>query len=182
MLRSKKILFLMLLTIPVLMVAQTEESDDLQEVVELDQIGQYDIDADGDLLNVISPLDDASIANQNSPGGNHAVIVQHGNDNSAILSEEGDQNNFGIYQHGNANEYEGILVGENNLIRVLQVGESNFVSQDLGGNGMRLQVIQEGSNHEVYQVEKDGSAPAYQIHQTGEAGMKIIVEHQKVMP
>ncbi|MFW6275676.1 MAG: hypothetical protein ACOC2M_03480 [bacterium] len=182
MLSSKIILFVMLLITPVLIVAQTEESDDIQTVVELEQIGQNDSDSDRDLFNIISPLDDAFMENQNSPDGNHAVIVQHGDENSAILNQEGDRNHIGVFQHGDDNDYEGTVAGENNLIRVLQFGESNFVSQDLGGNDIRLKVTQDGNNHEVYQVEKDGSSPAYQIHQTGETGMKIKVEHQKVIP
>ncbi len=182
MLFYQKTLVLLLLIVPVCLQAQTEEPEKLQEVIELEQIGQYDMNANEDLIQGRRELPDPSVTGQILSAGNQAVIIQHGDENSATLRQEGDRNHFGLYQYGMGNDYEGAMVGENNLIRVLQFGESNFVSQDLGGNDMRLQIIQEGNNHEVYQVETDGSAPAYQIHQTGEAGMKIIVEHQKVIP
>jgi hypothetical protein len=112
--------------------------------------------------------------------GSKSVIVQQGNNNSAFLTQAGDRNLVGILQNGDKNQYDGSLKGEDNLIRVLQLGNANNVFQYLEGNGMRLDVIQEGNNHEIFQVEKNGSMPAYQIHQEGASGMRIIVEHENV--
>jgi hypothetical protein len=110
--------------------------------------------------------------------GNNISVFQQGNSNKADIYQQGN-GDFDLLQKGNNNNYRGIIAGEENLIRVLQLGNNNFVNQDLWGGAMNLKVIQEGNNHQLHQTEKDGSSPAYIIHQQGNSGMKVFVEHQK---
>ena len=162
-----------------------EPEENTQQVLELDELG---------LLNkgIVTPIDGAStpvITEYLSANpdllffrgmplqGNAAAIYQNGDNNQATLNQTGSSNNFGLLQKGDGNRYKGDLNGDDNLIRVLQLGNYNNVLQDLEGNNMQLDIIQKGNHHEVIQIEKDGTSPAYQIHQQGENGMKIIIEH-----
>lgn len=45
---------------------------------------------------------------------------------------------------------------------------------------MDLEIVQKGHNHEFIQIETANySTPAYKVHQLGNHGMRIIVEHSR---
>ena len=57
-----------------------------------------------------------------------------------------------------------------------QRGAYNHLQQDLIGNGMDYHITQDGSFLELIQIENQGLAPAYQVHQQGES-MRITIEN-----
>jgi hypothetical protein len=185
MLRNRaKLTCVFILLTEVMCLSTQSQIIDLEKVIELDQLGLYEMGAVSELgEKIYSDRDwvlESGMMMEALQQGSKSVVVQQGNENSAFLTQQGDENLVGVLQNGDKNQYNGSLKGEDNLIRVLQLGNANKVFQDLEGTGMRLDVIQEGNNHEIFQVEKDGSMPAYQIHQEGTSGMRIIVEHENV--
>lgn len=162
---------------------QDQQEKQLQEVVELDQLGLINnteiIGAEQKDQSVSEPYLFHSLFPSSLPdAGNFASVIQHGNVNQASLTQTGNRNSFGLLQDGNRNRYEGLLVGEENLIRVFQIGNNNFLQQDLAGSNMNLEVIQEGNNHKFTQIERDGTSPAYQVRMEGNNGMEIILKHE----
>ncbi|GAO30103.1 hypothetical protein [Geofilum rubicundum] len=162
-----------------------EAEENTQQVLELDELGllskgiitPIDGESTPAITEYLSTNPDVLFFSGTPEQGNTSVIYQEGDYNKANLNQTGDSNNFGLLQKGDDNLYDGTINGDENLIRVLQLGNDNKVFQDLEGDGMQLDVIQEGNNHEVIQIEKDGTSPAYQIHQQGEHGMQITIEH-----
>jgi hypothetical protein len=183
--KMKTIIFTLLIGLFISGIQAQETEENTRQVLELDELGLL-------TKGIVTPMNGEStpvISEYLSSNpdllffygipeqGNTSVIYQEGDYNQAELNQAGNSNNFGLLQKGDNNQYDGTLNGDENLIRVLQLGNGNNVLQDLEGNGMQLDVIQEGNNHEVIQIEKDGSSPAYQIHQRGEHGMQITIEH-----
>ena len=103
-------------------------------------------------------------------------LFQEGEAQQLQLFQLGNNNNWNVSQRGIGHEYTGVLRGDQNNIQVQQQGAHNSLQQDLVGNGMDYQITQEGSHLELIQIENNGLAPAYQVHQQGE-GMRIIIEN-----
>jgi hypothetical protein len=173
------ILFLLIL-LPIQLFSQ-QENEQIEEINELRQLGLLNgiilTEDEGNTINLnelIRQGEYGLVLPEGLPAnGNEGLIYQEGDYNQATLNQSGNSNNFGLLQKGDNNQYDGTINGDENLIRILQLGNGNNVLQDLKGDGMQLDVIQEGNNHEVIQIEKDGTSPAYQIHQQGENGMQI---------
>lgn len=179
------LLVMMMLILPLW--AQNSDGDkEMEEVAELNQLGliQSEEVMGAEQKRQHQALHQHDYARLFPSGipeiGNVSSMIQKGNHNDASLQQSGNGNNFGLLQDGNKNSYSGTLSGEDNLIRVIQSGNHNSVVQQLEGNQMNLEVLQEGNNHEFIQTENAGNSPAYQVHQQGNKGMKVIVKHEKV--
>ena len=179
------LLVMMVLMLPLW--AQTgQDEKELEEVAELNQLGLIHSE---EIMGAGQTKQNQAIQQDNYASlfptgipeiGNVASMIQNGNNNDASLLQSGNGNNFGLLQDGNKNAYQGSLSGEDNLIRVIQRGNHNSVTQQLEGSQMNLEVLQEGNNHELIQTETAGNSPAYQVHQQGNNGMKVILNHEKV--
>jgi hypothetical protein len=183
--RPITLIVLIILIFTISLQAQTTNQEQLEEVIELGQlkllskgiitpIGEKNTPV---ITEYFSANPDLLFFSGTPECGNTSVIYQEGDYNQTSFQQTGNRNNFGLLQKGDSNQYDGTINGDENFIRVLQLGNGNHVLQDLKGNGMQLDVIQEGNNHEVIQIEKDGTSPDYQIHQQGEHGMQITIEH-----
>ena len=186
MLRKQTLLIILALLILPLW-AQQEQDVQLEEVIELNQLGLINTNGlngqkQTPVAPVVAQMDEyRSLFPAGIPEiGNSASVIQQGNHNSASITMTGDRNSFGLLQNGNNNDYEGAISGEENLLRVFQLGNNNFISQDLSGNNMEMEIIQQGNNHELIHIDNSGLSPAYQINQTGNNGMRIIIENDQV--
>lgn len=186
MLRKQALLIILaLLFLPLW--AQQEQDIQLEEVIELNQLGLINTNGlngskQTPAVPVVSQMDEYRLL---FPGGipeigNSAMLIQQGNQNNATITMYGNRNSLGLLQNGNNNDYEGVISGEENLLRIFQMGNNNFISQELTGNNMEMEIIQQGNNHELIHIENSGMSPAYQIQQTGSHGMKIIIENDKI--
>lgn len=163
--------------------AQEDDPEINEEWIELDRLGIINEDGTVSTTNNYGDRFRMQVRERDEKShtepGNRVYIEQYGEGNSTVWTQEGNNNTFNLKQNGDKNIHEGSLIGEENLIRVLQQGNNNTLFQDLAGDRMDLEVIQEGNNHELIQVEHIGDSPAYQIHQQGNHGMKVKIEHER---
>ena len=153
-----------------------------EEVIDLDQLGI--LNEDGTISTSFYDTDrqimmKARQRAENQRTGSYVYVEQQGNRNVTEWLQQGPNNTFKLKQDGNDNVHTGYLRGEDNLIEVLQQGNNNKLTQELEGTGIDLDVSQFGNKHELIHIEKSGTSPAYQIHQEGDHGMKIKIEHEK---
>ena len=126
------------------------------------------------------PLENPDLEKGNQSDSETSVYIkQMGHNNNIDWEQKGQDNWIRLEQNGNGNVISGYLVGDENAIDIRQGGNGNFVSQELMYDGQEIQIIQSGKNHVFIQKSDALSIPNYKIHQQGNHGMTVIIEHEQ---
>ncbi|MCF6353017.1 MAG: hypothetical protein L3J06_08410 [Cyclobacteriaceae bacterium] len=107
--------------------------------------------------------------------GNKAFVVQYGEEVNVLLTQLGMNNLATLRQNGYRNFIEVTELGNSISTEVVQFGNNNKVQQELGSNGMKYSIIQQGFGHEVVDLGFSPESPGYTIRQTGMVGMKVAI-------
>jgi len=148
---------------------QSQEDLDFSNIAQIQQIGNNNNASINQALTGISV------------SGNVAELIQSGELNSAVLTQNGSGNNHNVTQTGNSNMFEASVNGDNNSSTIEQLGNENIINQNLLGNNMAFVLSQVGNNNEINQTENDQQSRQYQITQTGNA-MKLIITNGGSLP
>lgn len=112
---------------------------------------------------------------------NIAQLVQRGDDNTAIAT----QRNFGalanqiaILQVGDFNEAVITQNGSNNRVAARQSGSSNKIENDVTGNNNRTDLVQEGSGNQIFQQYTAND----QVYNITQLGSDNVLEQRGIMP
>ncbi|WP_198416767.1 hypothetical protein [Marinilabilia rubra] len=126
-----------------------------------------------------NPLENSDLNGSQSGAETKVYIEQMGHNNNIDWEQKGQNNWIHLRQNGNGNVISGYLIGDENVIDIRQRGKGNFVGQELMYDGQEIQITQSGMNHVFIQKSDAVSIPNYKIHQQGNHGMTVIVEHDQ---
>ena len=107
--------------------------------------------------------------------GNKAFVVQYGEEVNVLLTQLGMNNLANLHQNGYGNFIEVTELGNSISTEVIQFGNNNKVQQELGSNGIKYTIIQQGFGHEVVDLGFSSESLGYTIKQTGMVGMKVAI-------
>ncbi len=172
-------LFLILLIITSAIFAQEQEVEKQGITKKLETSGYLTLQEFKDdevFLQQIGNNNSANIAQYSQLNrGNKAFVVQYGEAVSVLLTQSGMNNLASLRQNGYRNFIEVTELGNSISTEVIQFGNNNKVQQELGSNGMKYTIIQQGFGHEVVDLGFSPKSPGYTIKQTGMVGMRVAI-------
>ena len=112
---------------------------------------------------------------QNGVHGNLTKILQSGDWNIALVSQEGQQNQLALIQQGNLNLFELVNDGSENKLVSIQHGGKNTILQELiKSNQISSELVQIGNENEIFSVIEGLNNKELKIRQMGD-GMKVVI-------
>ncbi len=107
--------------------------------------------------------------------GNLARVLQSGDLNRALISQDGTGNQLALIQQGDLNSYELRNTGTGNRLVGIQQGDGNLILQQLiQSNQIYSEMVQIGNDNEIITIIEGLNNREFKIRQIGD-GLKVII-------